>query len=321
MRNISVKTSPPTFLVTHSVALVSPFRTHLADGPLRVVRCHSVSPARLALSINGRRTGIEPPAQHKSPPARWTRAAGLGKRRGVHVEGHSPRCCLCGSPDLARRCAAAPAARGRRPSWPLVRQGRPSWRSDGRPPGCDADDINLPLAGVGATCHADPCVWPTGRVRVHSPVDIRLEWRAPPSRWSRLQRKRAIPARRRSRRRSLRFQDDRIEPCHSTPASRRMRLPKPPGVLLHVDRPPGVAFRKCGRFRSPVATFPGPDLDEHCQPSTCGSPRPRSPRDRKPTARFRQCGRCWSGSMGSIPLCGRACDRPQFLDGVARVKW
>ena len=36
---------------------------------------------------------------------------------------------------------------------------------------------------------------------------------------------RAAPARRRSRRRSLRFEDDRVEHCHSTPASRRMRLP------------------------------------------------------------------------------------------------
>ena len=123
----------------------------------------------------------------------------------VHVEGHSRLVAFAAQPDLARRCAAAPAARGRPPSWPLIREARAFValrRAPTRAATPTISTFRLPLSEQRATRTRA-----SGRLAgcAFSTLLIRLEWRAPPSRGSRLQRRRAIPVRRRSRRRSLRF--------------------------------------------------------------------------------------------------------------------
>ena len=157
------------------------------------------------------------------------------RRTGAYRLKGVPLRCLCGS---ARRCALfSGGGCARATTKPAICSRGASLRSasTGTHQSRDADDINSPLPAIGDTCHADPCVWPTVRVRVHVTPSRRVEWRAP----ARVSAEHMLgnPVRRRSRRRSLRFQarldralsfDTRLSPAEDAVA-------QPPGVLLRAD--------------------------------------------------------------------------------------
>ena len=100
--------------------------------------------------------------------------------------------------------------------------------------------------------------WPGARSSTRSTC---LEWHAPPSRASRPQHKPAIPARRRSRRRSLRFRGRSDRAFSLDTRLSQNAIAEPPGVLLRVNRHPDFLAGR-GMFQQPVAALPGPDLDE-----------------------------------------------------------
>jgi len=69
-----------------------------------------------------------------------------------------------------------------------------------------------------------------------------------------------------------------------------------------------------------VAAFPGPDLDESCSLQLADHLGPGHLAIVNLPLGFVNASTWQSGSMGSIPICGCGCDRPQVLDGVAPVR-
>jgi hypothetical protein len=111
----------------------------------------------------------------------------------------------------------------------------PSWRSAGRPPGRRRRQYqpaasrcrrNVPRGPVR------PADWSGARSSTPSTC---FEWRAPPWRASRLQHRQAIPARRHSRRRYLRFQGRSDRALSFDTRLSQDAIPEPPGVLLRVN--------------------------------------------------------------------------------------
>jgi hypothetical protein len=75
-----------------------------------------------------------------------------------------------------------------------------------------------------------------------------------------------------------------------------------------------------------VAAFPGPDLDESCGLQLADHLGPGHLAIVNLSLGFVNVSNWWlsnwwSESMGSIPMRGRGCDRPQVLDFVGRAKW
>ena len=140
--------------------------------------------------------------------------------------------------------------------------------------GRDAHDIHPRLPPVGEARHAHSCIWSTGRVRRQIRRQVQHEWRVLPSRDSLPRRRPAALARRRSRCRCLRFPGQSDRKRHSTPASRRMRLP----AARHpssCERPPRLPCRRWDASRAGDCLSPTVSMNRRLE---LADPQPRSRR-------------------------------------------
>jgi hypothetical protein len=97
-------------------------------------------------------------------------------------------------------------------------------------------------------------------------------------------------------------------------------IAEPPGVLVRVNGYPDF-FAGRGMFQWQVTAFPGPGLDESCGLQLADHLGPGHLAIVNLSLGFVNATNWWSESMGSIPVCGRGCDRPQVLDFDGRVRW
>jgi hypothetical protein len=132
----------------------------------------------------------------------------------------------------------------------------------------NTNDADSRLPSIGHACDADSCLWTTGRVRAqvlgqhHADGALGLRVRIGRGKHGQPGHVRAHGAV------LFSFQDDRVEHCHSTPASRSMRLPSRPASFLvwtatHTSLPV-VGCRLVAAPVAPADVQPEPKVIEPC---------------------------------------------------------